>query len=348
MPAVVIAPRAPHRLVRRGGHAAGPRPGHPHGAPRRLVEAGRHLPRRARARRRLPHPRLPRPAPGRRPGRRTLPVRARGHDQRPPRGHAHRQALPDEGLVRARHEPHPVDAEPEGDDRAPSRSSTSSPCATSSPPRSRSGPTSCSRRTPTSSATTTFSLGAGQAALRRPAPAGGAVAVRHAARLADREGAGRGAGRGRLLRLRDLRGVPRDAPRRARGRRSAELRATASSRSSGRRRSTSPTASRTSSTRRRRRSSSSRSRLAEPGFDPLPVYRPQPEPPPGRFRLLYGRSPLHTFGRTQNNPILHDLEPDNTLWMSPPAAGALGSPTASRCWSRTTAASDDRPAARSM
>jgi thiosulfate reductase/polysulfide reductase chain A len=64
--------------------------------------------------------------------------------------------------------------------------------------------------------------------------------------------------------------------------------------------------------------------LAERGFDPLPVYRPQAEPKDGRFRLLYGRSPLHTFGRTQNNPILADLEPSNCLWMSPAAARRLG------------------------
>jgi len=64
--------------------------------------------------------------------------------------------------------------------------------------------------------------------------------------------------------------------------------------------------------------------LADAGFDPLPVYRPQPEPGPGQFRLLYGRSPLHTFGRTQNNPILHDLEGTNPLWMSPAAARARG------------------------
>jgi thiosulfate reductase/polysulfide reductase chain A len=64
--------------------------------------------------------------------------------------------------------------------------------------------------------------------------------------------------------------------------------------------------------------------MAEKGFDPLPVYRPPREPAPGGFRLLYGRSPLHTFGRTQNNAILHDLEPNNCLWMSPVAAAALG------------------------
>jgi thiosulfate reductase/polysulfide reductase chain A len=64
--------------------------------------------------------------------------------------------------------------------------------------------------------------------------------------------------------------------------------------------------------------------LAEKGFAPLPVCEGPPTPPPGRFRLLYGRSPLHTFGRTQNNPILADLEPGNVLWMSPGDAAALG------------------------
>ena len=64
--------------------------------------------------------------------------------------------------------------------------------------------------------------------------------------------------------------------------------------------------------------------LADEGFDPLPVCNGPPEPPAGRFRLLYGRSPLHTFGRTQNNPILSDLEGENVLWMSPADARALG------------------------
>ncbi len=64
--------------------------------------------------------------------------------------------------------------------------------------------------------------------------------------------------------------------------------------------------------------------LSKAGFSPLPSYKPQPEPPAGSFRLLYGRSPLHTFGRTQNNPILFDLDPENALWMSPQAARRLG------------------------
>ena len=64
--------------------------------------------------------------------------------------------------------------------------------------------------------------------------------------------------------------------------------------------------------------------LADAGFAPLPIHQPPAEPPAGRFRLLYGRSPLHTFGRTQNNPILSDLDGSNALWMSPAAARALG------------------------
>jgi thiosulfate reductase/polysulfide reductase chain A len=65
-------------------------------------------------------------------------------------------------------------------------------------------------------------------------------------------------------------------------------------------------------------------RLADAGYAPLPVYAPVPEPPPGRFRLLYGRSPLHTFGRTQNNAILADLDGTNALWIGPAGARALG------------------------
>ena len=64
--------------------------------------------------------------------------------------------------------------------------------------------------------------------------------------------------------------------------------------------------------------------LADAGFDPLPIYKPQPEAPAASFRLLYGRSPLHTFGRTQNNTILFDLESENSVWINPRAASKLG------------------------
>jgi len=64
--------------------------------------------------------------------------------------------------------------------------------------------------------------------------------------------------------------------------------------------------------------------LARAGFDPLPVYEPVEEPPPGYFRLLYGRHPLHTFGKTQNNPWLAEVYPENEVWVNDEAAAALG------------------------
>ena len=59
------------------------------------------------------------------------------------------------------------------------------------------------------------------------------------------------------------------------------------------------------------------------GFDPLPRYVPQEEGPPGHFRLLTGRSPLHTFGRTVNNRLLGEPYPENEVWVNADAARAL-------------------------
>jgi thiosulfate reductase/polysulfide reductase chain A len=64
--------------------------------------------------------------------------------------------------------------------------------------------------------------------------------------------------------------------------------------------------------------------LAKAGLAPLPEYEPVPEPPAGQFRLLYGRSPVHTFARTQNTPALHDLQPENDLWLNDEVAAGLG------------------------
>jgi len=51
--------------------------------------------------------------------------------------------------------------------------------------------------------------------------------------------------------------------------------------------------------------------LRDKGFDPVPRYtRPAP-PPEGMFRLIVGRSPVHTSGRTQSNPILNDMAGEN-------------------------------------
>ena len=41
------------------------------------------------------------------------------------------------------------------------------------------------------------------------------------------------------------------------------------------------------------------------------------------FRLVYGRSAVHTHGHTINNPLLHELMPKNTLWINSKAAAKL-------------------------
>lgn len=64
--------------------------------------------------------------------------------------------------------------------------------------------------------------------------------------------------------------------------------------------------------------------LKEKGFDPLPRYQANSQPPAGSFRLIYGRSPLHTFTRTANNPVLAELCPENEAWIGPGAARTLG------------------------
>jgi thiosulfate reductase/polysulfide reductase chain A len=67
----------------------------------------------------------------------------------------------------------------------------------------------------------------------------------------------------------------------------------------------------------------SSSTLAAAGFDPLPNYTPHAEPPPGMFRLLFGRAPMHTFGRTANNRFLGDVFSENELWINAVVAKSL-------------------------
>jgi thiosulfate reductase/polysulfide reductase chain A len=72
--------------------------------------------------------------------------------------------------------------------------------------------------------------------------------------------------------------------------------------------------------------------LEKAGHDPLPRYQPTPEPPPGFFRLLYGRSPVHTFARSQNTPLLHELQAENELWLNDRVAARLGIRQDDRVW----------------
>jgi len=46
--------------------------------------------------------------------------------------------------------------------------------------------------------------------------------------------------------------------------------------------------------------------------------------PPGSFRLLYGRSPVHSFSRTQTNPVLRDAVPENEVWVNADIGRRLG------------------------
>ena len=64
--------------------------------------------------------------------------------------------------------------------------------------------------------------------------------------------------------------------------------------------------------------------LADNGFDPIPVYTPPDEPPPGHFRLLFGRAPVHTFGRTTNNRFLSEVYSENEVWLNARMAGEMG------------------------
>jgi thiosulfate reductase / polysulfide reductase chain A len=64
--------------------------------------------------------------------------------------------------------------------------------------------------------------------------------------------------------------------------------------------------------------------LLKAGFDPVPKYtRPDPGPP-GSYRLLYGRAPMHSFSRTQTNPLLSDLMSENAVWLNATEAARLG------------------------
>ena len=64
--------------------------------------------------------------------------------------------------------------------------------------------------------------------------------------------------------------------------------------------------------------------LAQAGFDPVPVYKRPEAPPPGAFRLLYGRAPVHTFSRTQSNRILADMMEENEVWVNETIAKRYG------------------------
>lgn len=64
--------------------------------------------------------------------------------------------------------------------------------------------------------------------------------------------------------------------------------------------------------------------LAAKGFDPVPKYTAPPAAPDGFFRLVTGRAPVHTFSRTQSNPLLGGLMGENEVWVNAATAARLG------------------------
>lgn len=60
------------------------------------------------------------------------------------------------------------------------------------------------------------------------------------------------------------------------------------------------------------------------GYAPIPTYTPVEQPPQGYCRLLYGRTPLHTFNRTQNNAWLMAECGDSPIWINTGLATRLG------------------------
>ncbi|MDP2660432.1 MAG: molybdopterin-dependent oxidoreductase [Dehalococcoidia bacterium] len=66
--------------------------------------------------------------------------------------------------------------------------------------------------------------------------------------------------------------------------------------------------------------------VASAGSDPLPVYSPPSALPKeiDTFRLVQGRDAAHTGTATQNNPYLHELSPENRLWISATRAARMG------------------------
>ncbi len=64
--------------------------------------------------------------------------------------------------------------------------------------------------------------------------------------------------------------------------------------------------------------------LDDNGHPGAPTYIPVEENPAGFARLLYGRAPVHTFNRSQNNIWLKNAMPDNPVWINNEVAAKIG------------------------
>jgi len=66
------------------------------------------------------------------------------------------------------------------------------------------------------------------------------------------------------------------------------------------------------------------SRLQESKIESFKPYESPQKPDQGQYRLAFGRSPVHTHGRTQNNPVLSEIMPENQLWLNADEAAKMG------------------------
>jgi thiosulfate reductase/polysulfide reductase chain A len=65
-------------------------------------------------------------------------------------------------------------------------------------------------------------------------------------------------------------------------------------------------------------------RYDDMGVDPMPVYRAPRRQPSGKFRMVVGRNAYFTHCTSQNNALLNQFMPENSLWINPKAAKRLG------------------------
>ncbi len=72
--------------------------------------------------------------------------------------------------------------------------------------------------------------------------------------------------------------------------------------------------------------------FAEWGYDALPVYKAKDEAPAGYMNMIYGRIPMHTFGRTTNSPNLFDLREEGHLWIHPKVAKIFDIESGQEVW----------------
>jgi thiosulfate reductase/polysulfide reductase chain A len=65
-------------------------------------------------------------------------------------------------------------------------------------------------------------------------------------------------------------------------------------------------------------------RFRRRGYRTIPEYTPPEEIPRGQFRLIVGKNAYFTHAANQNNPWLHELMPENALWIHPRPAADRG------------------------